>query len=297
MENKKVTIIIPVYNGSNYIRESITSALNQTYKDTEVIVVNDGSTDGGKTEEIVKSFGDKVKYYSKKNEGIAKTLNFAIKKAEGYYISWLSHDDLYEPTKIEDEINFLNEIKKKDAIVFSDYRYIDGKGKELEEIKISEKILSTNKYFVFYKRLMCGISLLVPKKAINKAKGFNFLNKYTQDYDMWYKLIQKNDFYYLPKTLASIRLHSKQSSNVDVGVVEESEEFWKRRITGESKKVIRDVFGSKFFFTVELYNTFKYCNYENLKKWLSDSLKNEYFDDFFETYYRYKREHDEKIKK
>lgn len=296
MENKKVSIIIPVYNGSNYIKESITSALNQTYKDIEVIVVNDGSTDNGKTEEIVKSFGNKVIYYSKKNEGVAKTLNFAIERANGYYISWLSHDDLYEPTKIEDEINLLNKINKKDAIVFSDFRYIDGKGKELEEIKIEKKIGSTNKYFVFYKRLMCGISLLIPKKAIKKAKGFSLFNRYTQDYDMWYKLIKKNDFYYLPKTLASIRLHSNQSSNVDIGVVEESEDFWKKIISKESRKVIKEVFGSRFFFTVELYNTFKYCNYENLKKWLSDSLKNEYFDDFFETYYRYKTEHDKKIK-
>ena len=75
----KVSVIIPVYNGSNYMREAIDSALAQTYKNIEIIVVNDGSTDN--TEEIALSYGDKIKYYSKENGGVATALNFAIEKA------------------------------------------------------------------------------------------------------------------------------------------------------------------------------------------------------------------------
>ena len=66
----KVSIIIPVYNGSNFIKQSIKSAINQTYKNIEIIVVNDGSTDNGRTENIVKEFGDKVRYICKKNGGV-----------------------------------------------------------------------------------------------------------------------------------------------------------------------------------------------------------------------------------
>ena len=65
MKEPLVSIIIPVYNGSNYMRQAIDSALAQTYKNTEVIVVNDGSTDGGATDEVALSYGDKIRYYLK----------------------------------------------------------------------------------------------------------------------------------------------------------------------------------------------------------------------------------------
>ena len=108
----KVSIIIPVYNGSNFIKQSIKSAINQTYKNIEIIVVNDGSTDNGRTENIVKEFGDKVRYICKKNGGVASALNLGIKEATGEYISWLSHDDIYKPNKIEKQIEMLEKLEK-----------------------------------------------------------------------------------------------------------------------------------------------------------------------------------------
>ena len=93
--DKKVTILIPVYNGSNYLKEAIESALAQTYKNKEIIVVNDGSTDNGKTKEIALSYKDKIKYYEKENGGAPTALNYGIERMTGDYLSWLSHDDLY----------------------------------------------------------------------------------------------------------------------------------------------------------------------------------------------------------
>jgi glycosyltransferase involved in cell wall biosynthesis len=77
--NPKVSIVIPVYNGSNYLKEAIDSALGQTSKDVEIIVVNDGSNDGGQTEAIAKSYGDKIRYFYKENGGVASALNLGIK--------------------------------------------------------------------------------------------------------------------------------------------------------------------------------------------------------------------------
>ena len=93
--NPKFSIIIPVYNGSNYLEEAINSALAQTYQNIEIVVVNDGSNDGGKTETIARSFGDKIRYFSKENGGVSSALNFGIKQMTGEWFAWLSHDDSF----------------------------------------------------------------------------------------------------------------------------------------------------------------------------------------------------------
>src|SRR5688500_7147825 len=113
----KVSIIIPVYNGANYLHEAIKSALAQTYQNLEVIVINDGSTDMGATEKIAQSFGDKIRYFHKENGGVASALNFGIQKMTGSYFSWLSHDDLYEKTKIEDQVHMAVSLQSDDNII------------------------------------------------------------------------------------------------------------------------------------------------------------------------------------
>ena len=111
--NPKVSIVIPVYNGSDYLKEAIESALAQTYKNIEIIVVNDGSNDNGNTQRIALSYGNEIRYYYKENGGTATALNFGIEKMQGEYFSWLSHDDVYYPEKISTQIEYLNKQTNK----------------------------------------------------------------------------------------------------------------------------------------------------------------------------------------
>src|SRR5689334_11837948 len=91
----KVSIVIPVFNGAQYLRSAIDSALGQTYRNTEIIVVNDGSSDFGQTERVALSYGSRIRYFSKSNGGVASALNFGIQQMRGELFCWLSHDDLY----------------------------------------------------------------------------------------------------------------------------------------------------------------------------------------------------------
>ena len=167
---KKVTIVIPVYNGSNYMKDAIDSALAQTYKNLEVIVVNDGSNDDGKTKAIAESYGDKIRYFEKENGGVSTALNLAIEKMTGEYFSWLSHDDMYYPNKIERE---MEELKKYDdnTILYSNFDLINEKGEKTRSIYLDHNMLTAKSDYAVLRGAIGGITLLIPKKVF-KEEGF-----------------------------------------------------------------------------------------------------------------------------
>ena len=116
----KVSIIIPIYKNIHFLNKSLYSAINQTYKNIEVLLINDGNTieDKKKIYKIRNKFKQKnISIINlKKNKGVSNALNVGIKKSKGKYISWLSHDDFFDLKKTEKQIKFL---KKKCAKVCS----------------------------------------------------------------------------------------------------------------------------------------------------------------------------------
>src|SRR5437764_1349700 len=111
----KVSIVIPVYNGGTYFEEALKSALAQTYPNVEIIVVNDGSTDEGKTHSIAQKYLSKIKYFYQSNKGVAGALNTGIRQMTGEFFTWLSHDDMYLPEKTAAQIAFFHKLGKPNA--------------------------------------------------------------------------------------------------------------------------------------------------------------------------------------
>lgn len=213
-QGKKVSIIIPVYNGSNFLGEAIDSALAQTYKNTEVVVINDGSNDDGATEQIALSYGDRIRYYAKPNGGVASALNYGIEKMRGDYFSWLSHDDLYEKTKVEDQVRFLAKFDPRKTIAACGVKVLFDSGVRTKE-KIDKKLFS---YFDVFLSIsgdvgVNGCSLLIPRAALIEAGGFNINLPVTQDYDLWFRLFKNGmSFELLEKSLVVSRRHEGQDS-------------------------------------------------------------------------------------
>jgi glycosyltransferase involved in cell wall biosynthesis len=209
--NPKVSIVIPVYNGENYMREAIDSALAQSYKNIEVIVVNDGSKDGGKTEEIAKGYGNLIRYFSKPNGGVATALNLAIKEMTGDYFSWLSHDDIYYPNKIEVQVKFIEQ-QKAPVILYSDIEMIE---EESKMINITRYPHIDPKHFrvaLVKDSIINGCTLLIPKICFETHGVFNECLRYTQDYDLWFRLSEKYWFIHQPEVLVKSRQHPQQDS-------------------------------------------------------------------------------------
>ena len=123
----KLSIIIPTYNREEYIKRCLESALNQTYKDIEVIIVDDGSTDN--TEKIIKSYKDKrIKYFKNTNHGIGFSRNFGLDKANGDYIFFLDSDDYLDNNMAK---TVIDNIKDNDILIFDYKEIFEKNGKEL----------------------------------------------------------------------------------------------------------------------------------------------------------------------
>ena len=223
----KVTIAIPVYNGANYLRQAIESALAQTYDNCEIIVLNDGSTDDGQTQDIAYSFGSRIRYVYQDNTGVAGAMNEIMRVMTGDVFAWLSHDDLFFPNKIQMQVDYYNNIGMRDAIIFSDVRYVDGKGE-----KIQEGQLDYMRYVLQPKRALLdtainGCTLFIPVHVLKEFGPFDLSLRFTQDYDLWNKILTKYDFYFLPSPLISYRMHPDQGTHQPSAVVE-GDALWVR---------------------------------------------------------------------
>ena len=262
--NKKVSIIIPVYNGEDYVKEAIDSALNQTYLNIEVIVVNDGSKD--KTDTICKSYGDKIKYIFKENGGVSTALNEGIKNMTGDYFSWLSHDDLYRPDKIEKQINYLKNIKQKNIILFSDFECIRSDGKLFAKpYRFDEEELKRKPLYAILRGYINGITLLIPKSAFVKCGIFDEKLRCTQDYDLWWKMIKYYNFVHMNELMTLTRIHPGQDTNTSPNVTKEGNPMWIKMIEDVPDDIKIKYEGSIYNFYFEMARFLQTMPYEEAK--------------------------------
>ena len=260
MVDPKISIIIPVYNGSNYMREAIDSALAQTYGNFEVLVVNDGSNDGGATREIALSYGDKIRYFEKENGGVATALNLALAQMEGEYFSWLSHDDLYYPNKLTAEMNALLERGDLRAIVYSDYDVWDmDKGEKWPARWLDQypRECLENSVFPLIYTLLHGCSLLIHKSHFQRAGIFNEALLTTQDYDLWFQMFRNQRLVFVPTPLICARLHSQQGTHtMPRAVREEGRRLYLKAAASLTEEEISRIFGHPFLFYNRLLEIF-----------------------------------------
>jgi glycosyltransferase involved in cell wall biosynthesis len=205
-----VSILIPVYNGADYLAEAIHSALNQTCK-SEVIVVNDGSDDEGQTEKIALSFGDDIRYFSKDNGGVASALNWGIARMRGRYLSWLSHDDLYYPQKIEAQLEFIEQNDRRDMIIYSDFDIVEVNTGGVRTVRLPDIPAKHFKYHLTAGLAIHGCTLLIPMECFEYAQ-FDSKLRTTQDYDLWFRLAERYDFVHQSRVLVRARHHAKQGT-------------------------------------------------------------------------------------
>jgi glycosyltransferase involved in cell wall biosynthesis len=181
----KVSIVLPTYNGSRYLRQSIDSCLKQTYKNIELIIVDDGSTDG--TPAIIKSYKDKrIRYIKhKENRGLPHSLNTGFTYATGAYLTWTSDDNLYAEKAIEIMLSFLKD--KKLEFVYCDFYLFEKDDFQNQQIlKLPEP---HNLYFE--KQSKVGPCFLYSKKVREVVGDYNPDFVFVEDCDYWIRVSRK----------------------------------------------------------------------------------------------------------
>ncbi len=215
----KVSIIIPVYNAEKYLKECLDSALNQTYGDTEIIAVDDGSTDGSL--QILKNYSNKIKIISKQNGGAASALNAGILAASGEWVKWLNADDILYPNAIEQLLSETKDLDNKTkTILYANYDFIDSDGKIIgRKLEQNYNDLSDFDFNVILLDHHIGNqnTVLMNKSTIEKCGLFD--GTYGQeDYELHlrYCLIHNCRLRLVQKTVAKYRIHKDQISRANL---------------------------------------------------------------------------------
>lgn len=287
MNTPLVSIIIPVYNGENYLRDAIESALAQTYPHIEIIVVNDGSSDQGATQNIALSYDGHIRYLHKPNGGVATALNLGIREMKGEYFSWLSHDDLYYSTKIEHQMNALQTHGNMQAIVYSDYDLQTVDTQTLTHIQLSKTYSNQQlKYSVFpvLQGIVNGCSLLIHKSHFERVGVFNEQLVTSQDYDLWFRLMRYQTTVYIPESLMLSRIHSAQGSQTIPRFHHERDQlhmnFMKQLTDDEMKTMYGNAYNfyhrmSCYFKGGNMLESFNYANEKLQQSEIPAGLSNE----------------------
>ncbi|MBN2588500.1 MAG: glycosyltransferase [Sedimentisphaerales bacterium] len=209
---KTVSVCIPTYNRKEYLKETIKSILEQTYKDYEIVIVDDGSTDG--TEQMIKKLGIPVTYHWQKNSGDASARNKLIELAKGRYISFIDSDDLLLPDTLERLVKAI-ENEKGQAVAYGSYYRIDKNGEIYGRCK--RKLYSgfiTKHLFKTIFIHACGS--MFPIEMLRKAPAFDTSLHICSDYDLWLRLSTKYRFIGLPEPTFKRRRHETNLSKASV---------------------------------------------------------------------------------
>lgn len=204
----KVSVLMAVHNGQEFIYKSLKSILNQNYKNFEIIVINDKSTDC--TIKVIKKINSKkIKIINlKKNLGPYKALDIGLKKISGKYVSILDSDDIIHPNKFKSQIKELENDQKLELVI-TWYKVIDKNGKIIKSVST---YLNKNFFSLVFpcQNLICNSSVMFRKDLLKKIKFYNKFFFYSYDYHFYLKVFLNYRIKIINKFYTYYRFHVNQ---------------------------------------------------------------------------------------
>ncbi|MGG0487016.1 glycosyltransferase [Priestia aryabhattai] len=230
---EKVSIIVPFYN-CPYIDQALESLVKQTYKNIEIIVVDDGST---LHLEKITPYLNQINYIKKENGGTATALNTGIIQATGTYFCWLSSDDIYDRNRIALQLKFM-EIKQA-LFCYSNYCSINENNRVISPpLGINplgqRELLKT----MIKGNIINGCSVMVKMNVFQEVGLFDETLLYTHDYDLWLRIIQNFEAHYLNNVLLHYRVHDNMGTKRHHSVIQKEIQYVRKQHETSINKLI-----------------------------------------------------------
>jgi len=235
MTTPLVSIIVPVYNGEEYLQETIHSILSQDYQNIELLLINDGSSDG--SEKLIKAIAEnesKIRYYSKENGGVACARNYGIDKAQGDLIAFCDQDDLWLPTKLSKQVPLFGNPKVGLVYTGAVARYVE------QNKDVSPDFSDKERGHVFDRlveeNMFTCCTVVARKSLIKDAGGLDDDRALmgVDDWHLWLKLALVSEFDYVEEHLAihvfhgdNYSLNNEKMHKAELVCLEKIEEFSK----------------------------------------------------------------------
>ncbi len=235
-----VSVIIHTYNNERFIAETVESVLNQTYKDYEIVVVDDGSVDG--TRDALIPYMQKIMYHYKENGGIASAKNAGINLSQAEFVAFLDHDDLWVPDKLQLQMECFRN-KPQVGLVYAKYTsFRDGKDLRTKPEKgysgwIFKELLS--------KSFIQTSTVVVKRECLDAVGPYDESFSLGDEYDMFLRIARKFQCDFIDKGLTRYRVHDTNASNNDFLFDNENLGVYKKvynnctDLDGVEKKILR----------------------------------------------------------
>jgi len=247
----KISIVLPVYNGSRFLKESVDSIISQSFSDWELILVNDCSTDN--TLEICEEYvakDSRISVYSnQQNMRQTWSMNYGFSKAKGDYLTWTSDDNRYKPNALEEMISYLESHEDCD-FVYCDYDTIDETGAVTGTCIVAEPVMNLDHCSV-------GACFLYRKKVREIVGDYDVKSHYAQDYDYWIRVYDKMKMNTLHKCLYDYRYHDGMCSTTGGMQLPYAEAFVKAKNADIIVKGLPSTESAIVFYEKIIQNKFK----------------------------------------
>jgi glycosyltransferase involved in cell wall biosynthesis len=198
-----ISVVLPVYNGEGYLRESVDSILNQTFSDFEFIILNDGSTD--RSEDVILSYKDpRIKYHKHLNCGLAATLNKGIDLAKGKYIARQDQDDISLPERLQKQIDFM-ESNPTVALLGTNAEIINEKSQSLQRFLNHAANSDILKFDLLFDNPFVHSSIMFRKAVIEISGNYMVSKEFFEDHNLWSRMARQAPIANLPDCLVKYR--------------------------------------------------------------------------------------------
>jgi glycosyltransferase involved in cell wall biosynthesis len=239
MNKPEVSVIIPTHNYAQYIRQALDSVFNQTYKDYEIIVVDDGSQDS--TREIMLSYGDRIRYYYQENQGPAKARNKGIIESRGKYIAFLDADDIWFPSKLAKQIEMFK-TNSRLGMVLTDNSLFDDAGVYKEYVGKKNYLFNGDIVAnIFIRSGVVTPTVMVKRDVFDKVGLFEENLWIGEDDNMWIRIAVEYEVNIVDESLANIRDHRNRTIRVNDKFIENVEENIRLLTTKYGQKVAEKI--------------------------------------------------------